>query len=154
MVMEHHMDDLDKAILNRIQSRFPLDPRPFAAIADELATTEDDVLERVARLKEADIIRRIGGNFVPGKVGFVSTLCAACVPEEKVDLFARTVNTFPGVTHNYLRENRYNVWFTFIAPSMENIRTHLARITEKTGVRRILNLPATHVFKIKAKFDL
>lgn len=148
------MDELDKAILNRIQTRFPLSPRPFETIARELNTTEQEVLTRVSRLKSDGIIRRIGGNFVPGKVGFVSTLCTARVPEEKVELFARTVNTFPGVTHNYLREHSFNVWFTFIAPSMEVIRSNLSRIAEMTGVGRILNLPATHVFKIKAKFDL
>ena len=148
------MDELDKTILNRIQTRFPLAPRPFEAIAQELGTTEAEVLARVSRLKETGIIRRIGGNFVPGKVGFVSTLCTAQVPEEKVELFARTVNTFSGVTHNYLRENSFNVWFTFIAPSMDVIRDNLARIADQTGVKRILNLPATHVFKIKAKFDL
>lgn len=148
------MDDLDKTILNRIQTRFPLAPRPFESIAQELGMTEAEVLTRVSKLKETGIIRRIGGNFVPGKVGFVSTLCTAQVPEEKVELFTRTVNTFSGVTHNYLRENSFNVWFTFIAPSMDVIRDNLARIAEKTGVKRILNLPATHVFKIKAKFDL
>jgi DNA-binding Lrp family transcriptional regulator len=148
------MDELDKTILNRIQTRFPLTPQPFDTIARELGTTEERVLKRVSRLKEKGIIRRIGGNFVPGKVGFVSTLCTAQVPAEKVELFARTVNTFPGVTHNYLRENSFNVWFTFIAPSMAVIRENLSRIAEKTGVTRILNLPATHVFKIKAKFDL
>lgn len=152
--MTIEMDTLDKALLNRIQTRFPLTSRPFEVIAEELGTTEEEVLTRVSRLKETGIIRRIGGNFVPGKVGFVSTLCAARVPKEKVELFARTVNTFPGVTHNYLRENTFNIWFTFIAPSMEIIRSNLARIAEKTGVNRILNLPATHVFKIKAKFDL
>ena len=148
------MDELDKTILNRIQTRFPLTPQPFAAIADELGTTEEEILERVSRLKESGIIRRIGGNFVPGKVGFVSTLCAARVPDEDVENFARTVNAFPGVTHNYLRENSFNVWFTFIAPSMEVIRENLSRIARQTGVSRILNLPATRVFKIKAKFDL
>jgi DNA-binding Lrp family transcriptional regulator len=148
------MDDLDKAILNRIQTRFPLTSKPFESIARELCTTEAEVLTRVSRLKRKGIIRRIGGNFVPGKLGFVSTLCTAQVPEAKMDLFARTVNTFPGVTHNYLRENSFNVWFTFIAPSMAVIRENLVRIAEKTGVERILNLPATHVFKIKAKFDL
>ncbi|MGA6925693.1 MAG: AsnC family transcriptional regulator [Desulfosarcina sp.] len=148
------MDELDKAILNRIQTRFPLTPRPFETIARELNTTEQEMLTRVSRLKNDGIIRRIGGNFVPGKLGFVSTLCTARVPEEKVELFARTVNTFPGVTHNYLREHSFNVWFTFIAPSMEVIRSNLGRIAEMTGVGRILNLPATHVFKIKAKFDL
>ena len=152
--MAVEMDELDKAILNRIQTRFPLAPRPFNSIAQELGTTEEEVLTRVARLKDTGIIRRIGGNFVPGKVGFVSTLCTAQVPEDKVELFTQTVNTFSGVTHNYLRENSFNVWFTFIAPSMDVIRDNLARIAEKTGVKRILNLPATHVFKIKAKFDL
>ncbi|WP_319407449.1 AsnC family transcriptional regulator [uncultured Desulfosarcina sp.] len=152
--MAIEIDKLDKTILNRIQTRFPLAPRPFESIAQELGTTETEVLNRVARLKEMGIIRRIGGNFVPGKVGFVSTLCTAQVPEEKVELFTQTVNTFSGVTHNYLRENSFNVWFTFIAPSMDVIRNNLARIAEKTGVKRILNLPATHVFKIKAKFDL
>ena len=152
--MAIEMDDLDKVILNRIQTRFPLTSRPYAAVARELETTEEDVLARVSRLKSDGIIRRIGGNFVPGKVGFVSTLCAAQVPEEKLELFARTVNSFPGVTHNYLRDNPFNVWFTFIAPSRQAIRDNLERIVERTGVRRILNLPATHVFKIKAKFDL
>ena len=152
--MAMRMDAQDKMLLNRIQTRFPLTPKPYQAIARELEMTEQEVLKRVSRLKEIGIIRRIGGNFVPGKVGFVSTLCAAEVPEEKVDLFTRTVNTYPGVTHNYLRENSFNVWFTFIAPSMDVIRDNLTRIAEKTGVRRILNLPATHVFKIKAKFDL
>jgi DNA-binding Lrp family transcriptional regulator len=113
------------------------------------------VFKRVSRLKERGIIRRIGGNFVPGKVGFVSTLCTAQVPEEKVEAVCPNGEyTFPGVTHNYLRENAFNVWFTFIAPSMAVIRENLVRIAEKTGVTRILNLPATHVFKIKAKFDL
>ncbi|VTR69822.1 putative transcriptional regulator, AsnC family [Desulfosarcina cetonica] len=152
--MEIVLDELDKAILNRIQTRFPLSPQPFAVIGEELQASEAVVIERVARLKESGLIRRIGGNFVPGKVGFVSTLCAAKVPEEKLELFARTVNTFPGVTHNYLRENAYNVWFTFIAPSMTCIVENLSMIARKTGVTRILNLPATHVFKIKAKFDV
>ncbi len=152
--MAVEMDELDRTILNRIQTRFPLTPRPFVSISQELGTTEEEVLTRVSKLKEKGIIRRIGGNFVPGKVGFVSTLCAAQVPEEKVELFLRTVNAFPGVTHNYLRENSFNMWFTFIEPSMAVIRDNLARIARKTGVKRILNLPATHVFKIKAKFDL
>ena len=129
--MALEMDELDRTILNRIQTRFPLTSRPFKSIAQELGTMEEEVLARVSRLKENGIIRRIGGNFVPGKVGFVSTLCTAQVPEEKVELFARTVNSFPGVTHNYLRENAFNVWFTFIAPSRDVIRENLARIAQK-----------------------
>lgn len=148
------MDEADRAILNRIQSDFPITSRPYRSIAEDLNLTEADVLTRVNRLKDNGIIRRIGGNFVPGKVGFVSTLCAASVPENDIDTFASVVNRYPGVTHNYMRDNAFNIWFTFIGPSMEDIKKDLKQIASETGVTNILNLPATRVFKIKAQFNL
>ncbi|MGE5255652.1 MAG: AsnC family transcriptional regulator [Hyphomicrobiales bacterium] len=148
------LDDADRAILNRIQSDFPITPRPYLTVAEELGLAEADVIRRVARLKASGIIRRIGGNFVPGKLGYVSTLCAARVPDDQVARFAEAVNRYPGVTHNYLRGNSFNVWFTFIAPSMEEIEAKLKEIRAETGVTEILNLPATRVFKIKAQFEL
>ncbi|CAB1083212.1 transcriptional regulator [Alkalispirochaeta odontotermitis] len=149
-----NLDDIDKAIVNRIQSEFPITSRPYLAVAEELNLTEKEVLDRVACLKNNGIIRRIGGNFVPGKLGFVSTLCAARVPADKIEEFAAIVNRYPGVTHNYQRDNRYNVWFTFISPSMDEIEANLKKIAEESGVNDILNLPATKVFKIKAQFDV
>ena len=148
------IDDINRTILNRIQSDFPLTPRPYLTIAEDLGLSEDDVLKRLKQLKKEGIIRRIGGNFVPEKLGFVSTLCAASVPENKIDLFAAIVNQFPGVTHNYRRNNEFNIWFTFIAPSMDEIQENLDRIRMKTEINDIINLPATKVFKIKAQFDL
>ncbi|MGD8654219.1 MAG: AsnC family transcriptional regulator [Desulfobacterales bacterium] len=148
------IDDIDRAVLNRIQSDFPLTPRPYHTIGQELEISEDDVLKRVRRLKDAGIIRRIGGNFTPHALGFVSTLCAAKVPPDKISRFAEVVNRYPGVTHNYRRENTYNVWFTFIAPSMDEIEANLKQIAADTGVNDILNLPATDVFKIKAEFQV
>ena len=148
------MDTIDKAILNRIQSDFPIASHPFRVIAQELSLTEEQVLQRTEALKQAGIIRRIGANVVPHKVGFVSTLCAASVPADKVDAFADVVNRYTGVTHNYQRDNTYNVWFTFIAHSMKEIENNLEQISRETGVSDILNLPATKVFKIKAQFDL
>jgi siroheme decarboxylase len=151
---ETPLDDTDRAILNRVQSDFPITARPYLALAEELGLTEEEVIARVRRLRQAEIIRRIGGNFVPGKLGYVSTLCAARVPPGRVAHFAEVVNRNPGVTHNYLRENEFNVWFTFIAPSMEEIEARLKEIAQETGVTEILNLPATAVFKIKAQFEV
>ena len=148
------MDDTDRRILNRIQSDFPVTSRPYDTIGQELDLPEAEVIARVRRLKDTGIIRRIGGNFSPEKLGFVSTLCAASVPEEKLEGFAATVNRYTGVTHNYMRENHFNVWFTFIAPSMDEIEANLAAISQETGIDNILNLPATRVFKIRAKFDV
>lgn len=148
------LDSIDSAILNRIQSDFPITSRPWLTVADELDLTEKEVLDRVARLKADGIIRRIGGNLVPGKLGFVSTLCAARVPDDKIDHFAEIVNRYPGVTHNYQRDNTYNVWFTFIAPSRDEIEKNLKQIAKDSGIDDILNLPATKVFKIRAEFEV
>lgn len=146
------LDGMDREIINQIQSDFPITTRPFQTIADRIGITEQEVLTRISRLKKKKIIRRIGGNFVPEKLGFVSTLCAAKVPEEKVDEFSNFVNQYPGVTHNYLRDNPYNIWFTFITSSIEEIEKNLIQISEITGIMDILNLPATKVFKIRAEF--
>ncbi|MGD8345034.1 MAG: AsnC family transcriptional regulator [Desulfobacterales bacterium] len=151
---EETIDDIDRAILNRIQSDFPLTHRPYKTIGQQLKLSENEVLERVRRMKEAGVIRRIGGNFTPHALGFVSTLCAAKVPADKISQFAEAVNRYPGVTHNYRRDNSFNVWFTFIAPSMDEIEANLNQIAAETGVTDILNLPATHVFKIKAEFQV
>ena len=105
-------------------------------------------------MKEDRLIRRIGANFSPDRLGYVSTLCAAKVPENSMDLFKQTVNAYPGVTHNYRRDHEYNVWFTFIAPSVDTIKQSLEEISLKTGVSTILNLPATRVFKISANFKV
>ncbi|NVM20537.1 MAG: Lrp/AsnC family transcriptional regulator [Desulfobacterales bacterium] len=148
------MDDTDRAILNRIQSDFPITSRPYLAVAQEFGLEEDEVIKRISHLKERGIIRRIGANFVPGRLGFISTLCAARVPQEKLVQFSEVVNRYPGVTHNYRRDHDFNIWFTFIAESMEEIDAYLKEIALETGVVDILNLPATKVYKIKAYFEL
>jgi siroheme decarboxylase len=148
------LDDIDRKILNRIQSDFPICPQPYRAVADELCMSEQEVLVRLKRLKQSGIIRRVGGNFAPEKLGFVSTLCAAQVPADKIDTFAQIVNSYSGVTHNYERDNRFNIWFTFIAPSRQQIEDNLTAIRRQTGIDDIINLPATKVYKIRAHFDL
>jgi DNA-binding Lrp family transcriptional regulator len=145
---------VDKAILRAVQSRLPIDAQPFAKLGQELGLSEEEVLDRLAALKISGVIRRIGGNFNSRDLGFASTLCAAQVPEEKLESFVAAVNAFHGVTHNYRRSHEYNVWFTFIAQSMEQIEENLARIAAQTGVSEICSLPARKMFKIKVDFPV
>ena len=148
------MNQTDRKILNEIQSDFPITSRPYRDLGKRLNLTEDEVLSAVRRLKEKGIIRRIGGNFHSSRLNFVSTLCAAKVPEEKIDRFVERVNRYPGVTHNYLRNNTYNIWFTFIAEDMNFIENALKDISDEMGISEILNLPAEKMFKIKVDFDV
>lgn len=148
------MDKTDRKILNIIQKEFPVEKEPFKSLGKAIGISEDEALDRVKRLKERGIIRRIGAVFDTKKMGFASTLCAARVPEEKIKEFVDTVNFYSGVTHNYRRSHDYNIWFTFIASSEDEIEQSLGEISKKTGIDDILNMPVRRKFKIDASFDL
>ncbi|MGD9123682.1 MAG: AsnC family transcriptional regulator [Desulfarculaceae bacterium] len=148
------MDAADKRILRVIQSNLPIEKRPYKRLGQTMGLSEAEVLDRLTRLKETGVIRRIGGNFNSRRLGFSSTLCAARVPEDRFGEFVRAVNAHPGVTHNYRRDHEYNVWFTFIAESMEAIEAHLKKIAADTGVEDICAFPATKMFKIQVDFPL
>jgi len=148
------MDDIDRALINIIQSEFPITVRPYREVSERVHVGEEEVLERIKILKKEGIIRRIGGNFDSRRLNFASTLCAAKVPKGVIEAFVEVVNQYPGVTHNYLRDHEYNVWFTFIAPSMGYIRNALKEISRTTGVTEIRNLPAVKMFKIRVDFEV
>ena len=143
------MDEIDRVILNRIQSNFPLISRPFLEIGQETGISEREALERIKRLKQKGIIRKIGAEFDSRKLGYASTLCAARVAEEEVQRFVELINSYPGVTHNYRRRHRYNIWFTFIAESKGKIGQYLTEIRDRSGISDILDLPAVRLFKLK-----
>ena len=147
------MDEVDRNILNRIQSKFPISSRPFKILGEELTTPENEIIERVNRLIDAGYIRRLGASFDSRKLGFKSTLCAARVPTEKIDQFAGVLHAYTGITHNYRRVHEYNIWFTFIGKSEEDIRNNISDISDKTGIRDIINLPAKRIFKVNVEFE-
>lgn len=150
----YRLDRVDRAILNEIQSHFPLKVRPYREVSERLDLTEKEVLLRVGRMTRGGIIRRIGANFNSRKLGFTSTLCAARVPAEKLPLFVEEVNRYAGVTHNYEREGEYNIWFTFIAESSEDIESSLKQIKRRTGIKGLISLPAEKIFKIQVDFEV
>ncbi|MDR2503111.1 MAG: AsnC family transcriptional regulator [Deltaproteobacteria bacterium] len=147
------MDALDRRLLGAIQSGFPLESRPYALLGESLGLTEAETLARVRALRAKGIIRRMGANFQSSELGFYSTLCAAAVPEDRREAFIALVNQRPGVTHNYLRQHAYNIWFTLIAPSREEALAEIADMESASGLP-VLNLPAEKLYKIKVDFDM
>jgi DNA-binding Lrp family transcriptional regulator len=148
------MDEIDKKLLNILQKEFPLEEQPFLVIARRCGITEEEVLDRIQKMKDEGIIRRIGAVFDGAKLGRVSTLCAARVPEDKIDIFVEMVNANKGVTHNYRRNSEYNIWFTFSAATAEDLESFLADVKKKTGVTDILDMRAVRTFKINASFEV
>lgn len=148
------MDALDRKLLTLIQKNFPVVPRPYAAIGEQLGISEDEVISRLGDLQASGILRRLGAIVNSRKIDFYSTLCAMKVPEDRVAEVAAVINRYPGVTHNYLREGEYNLWFTLICPSTGEAQRIIAQIKEETGIREMLNLPAVRLFKVEVNFDL
>ena len=121
------MDEMDRMILNEIQSHFPIEARPYQVLGEKLGCSEEEVLQRVQDLKDREVIRRIGANCNSRKLGYTSTLCAAKVPSRLMARFVEVVNSYMGVTHNYRRDHDYNIWFTLIAPSEKKSSVFCAR---------------------------
>ena len=141
-----------ETVLRTIQSGFPIAPDPYGALAEQLGFGRDEVEKALLDLREEGLVRRIGASFDSKRLGYSSTLCALAVPPERADEVAAIINAYPGVTHNYLRENRYNIWFTLITRSAEDRARILGKIVEKSGCDDLLDMPATKMYKIRVDF--
>jgi len=148
------MDKKSNELLNLIQEDFPLESRPFLKLAKELDITEEQVINIIKGLKDTNYIKRLGGIFNSKKLGYYSTLCAIKVPQQRIPEVGTFINSFDGVTHNYIRNHYYNMWFTIIAKSKEVVKEIINDIEFKTGIEEIIELPAIKLFKINVKFDI
>ncbi|MGC8660461.1 MAG: AsnC family transcriptional regulator [Desulfomonilaceae bacterium] len=145
------IDEVDRALLNEVQSAFPVESHPFRILGQRIGISEQETLTRVDKLRRAGIIRRIGASINSRGLGFVSTLVTATVPVDQLEDFVSVINSFPGVTHNYLRKHRYNVWFTLIAPSEQEKKNIVNQMSDKTGIE-LHEFPANRIFKIRVDF--
>ncbi|WP_232501342.1 siroheme decarboxylase subunit beta [Sulfurovum sp. NBC37-1] len=129
--------------------------RPFKEIADILNTTEEEVLSTVQRLKDEKIIRQTSAIFDTKRLGYKSSLVAFKVAEDNIDEAAQTINAHPGVSHNYLRNHDYNIWFTMaVAPDSKlGLEKTIEILKEQTGADDAIILPTLKMFKISVKMD-
>jgi DNA-binding Lrp family transcriptional regulator len=135
-------------VLNRVQKGIPAVSEPFLAIAEEIGLTEDEVLEIVLRLKENKIIRNISGIFEGKQLGYFLSLVAFEVPEDKVEAAAVLISSHPGVSHNYLRNHRYNIWFTLAEENEDAFFETVSILASKGGASDYLVLRNENLLKI------
>jgi DNA-binding Lrp family transcriptional regulator len=150
------LDETDKKLLNLLQGSFPIARRPFAAVAGLAGITEDEVLTRTARLLDKRIIREITPIFDTRALGYESMLVAAKVDPTYPHRAAQVINSHPGVTHNYLRNHDFNLWFTLaVEPdSPLGMQGTLDVLRERTGAESIRQLPTLKLFKIRMDLEM
>jgi len=150
------LDELDKRLLNLMQGKFPLEPRPYARVAELADVSEDEVLRRVRRLVDDRIIRQVTPIFDTRALGYSSMLVAAKVDPEHPHRAARIINAHPGVSHNYLRNHDFNLWFTIATEpgSRLGLDGTLEVLEQETGAESIRKLPTLKLFKIRMDLEM
>lgn len=148
------MDEADRRLLSAVQDGFPIASRPFRALGEALAIPESEVIERLERLQSAGLVRKIGPILDIRRLGLSGVLVALKVSEQEAESFAKVINEYLEVSHNYLRPNEsgYNLWFT-ISAREDRIQEILGEIKSRTD-KKMLILPTARIFKIGVKFDI
>lgn len=148
------MDGVDKAILAELQNNFPLEERPYDVIAKRLTITVEELWARINHLIEGGVIRRVGASINSHKFGYQSTLAAISVGKDSIDRATELMAKFPEITHSYLRNHHFNIWFTVIASDMGRVKYVLEAIRYGLGLAEsdLLNLPVKRQFKLDARF--
>ena len=150
------LDDLDRRLMNVMQGQFPLHPRPYAQVAKLAETTEDDALARVQHLIDERIIRQVTPIFDTRALGYSSMLVAAKVDSENPHRPAQIINSHPGVSHNYLRNHEFNLWFTIATEpdSKLGLDGTLEVLQRLTGAESVRQLPTLTLFKINMDLEM
>ena len=151
---QQQLDAIDKELLNEIQWVFPLVDRPYLEIAKRYDISEEDVMHRMAFMKDIGVIRQINAIFDTRRLGYKSALIAFAVRPDKLDYVAKKVNEHPGVSHNYERNHEYNMWFTLAVPPGSDIKRDLDRMASFEGVIKHRVLPTLKLYKIGVKLDM
>jgi DNA-binding Lrp family transcriptional regulator len=150
------LDETDKRLLNALQSRFPLHPRPFEAVAREAGMAEAEALARTAQLLRERIIREVTPIFDTTALGYSSMLVAAKVDSDNPHRAAGIINEHPGVSHNYLRNHDFNLWFTIAtAPDSKlGLDGTLDALRDLSGAESMRKLPTLTMFKINMNLEM
>jgi DNA-binding Lrp family transcriptional regulator len=150
------LDDLDRRLLNLMQGSFPIAPEPYAHVAALAEIEEEEVMRRVRRLLEQRIIRQVTPIFDTRALGDSSMLVAAKVDPEHPHRAAQVINEHPGVSHNYLRNHDFNLWFTIATePDSElGLEGTLDVLAREAGAEAVRQLPTLKLFKIRMDLEM
>jgi DNA-binding Lrp family transcriptional regulator len=147
---------MDKKLLNLMQGKFPIEPRPYLRVAELAGVSEDEVMRRVQHLLDERIVRQVTPIFDTRALGFASMLVAAKVDPENPHRAAAVINKHPGVSHNYLRNHEFNIWFTIATEpdSKLGIEGSLEVLADEAGAESVRQLPTLKMFKIRMDLEM
>ena len=150
------LDDLDKRLLNLMQGQFPIALRPYQHVAAQAQISEREAMAHVQRLLDERIVRQVTPIFDTRALGYSSMLVAAKVDPEHPWRAANVINEHPGVSHNYLRNHEFNIWFTIATEPDSGLGLDgtLEVLGRLAGAESIRQLPTLKLFKIRMDLEM
>lgn len=127
------MDAVDRQLINSLQDGLAIVERPYAAIAEALGLSEDELLGRLQRLLDDGVLSRFGPLFHAERLGGSLVLAAMAVADDDFERVAGQVNALPQVAHNYAREHALNMWFVLATETTAEVEQSLRQIEATTG---------------------
>ncbi|MGZ4959922.1 MAG: Lrp/AsnC family transcriptional regulator [Methylomonas sp.] len=146
------MDEIDRAIVNRLQQGFPICESPYRRVAEELGLDEAQLLARLQTLLADGVLSRFGPMYHAEQMGGALTLAALKVPEERFDEVAEIVNAFPEVAHNYARNHALNMWFVLATEKPEQVQAVIETIERQTGLT-VYNMPKVSEYYVGLQLE-
>jgi DNA-binding Lrp family transcriptional regulator len=146
------IDELDKKVIRLIQGDLPVNPRPFALLADQIGLTEAQVIARIKDLKDRGIIRRFGATLRHQEAGFSSNAMVAwVVPDHRIDATGEILADFKEVTHCYQRRPQgdwpYNLYTMIHGSNRDQCFQIAERMSRSAGIDEYILLFSEKEFR-------
>lgn len=147
------MDALDRRIINELQGGFPVCEYPYREVADQLGSTESELITRIGCMLDDGLLTRFGPMYHAENMGGALSLCAMCVPNDRFETVTEMVNAHPEVAHNYQRDHDMNMWFVLATETPAALQAAIESIEAQTGLK-VFNLPKLEEFYVGLHFTV
>ena len=145
------LDTLDRQLINRLQDGFPICDRPYRQVAQEFNVDEADLIARIQRLLDQNILTRFGPMYHAERMGGALSLAAMAIPPEEFERVNVIVNSLPEIAHNYERDHAFNMWFVIATEDPDEVADVIRKIQALTG-HPVYNMPKLEEFYVGLRF--
>lgn len=133
------LDLRDRELLERVAQGLPICSRPYFEIAQDCGMSEQEVIERLAWLKQQGLIKRMGVIVKHRSVGYrANAMIVWNVPDARIAELGSKISQFAFVTLCYQRPRQpewgYNLYCMIHGKTRETVLAQLLLLNNTCGL--------------------
>ena len=145
------LDDIDRRLLDELQLHVPIDHRPFQTLGEKFGLSEQSCLERLDRLKNARVIRRLCAIVDSRTLGYQVTELAMQVEPGRLDEAAASLSRHAGIAHVDAVRHAFNLWAIVTVPPAESLERGVEALHHLARAEETIVLPTLRLYKDAVK---